>query len=273
MKKYISLLIIFGFIVSFNFAFAQNVTTSTQATLNSNGINAEAKADVEAKPTLLKETVKENIQEKKEARDMVKEQISETRTLMQEEKESAQARRAELIEQAKQIRAESKARIEAMRAEVAVEKDEAKARVRAQMVDNREAILQRFDKNLEIIERNKDKVAEILETRIAPLGLDLTSAEESLAEVEANIVLTKEGVAKISVIITTSPEEITKEQREELVVLRNEFVDLIKESNSLLRSIIKDIKEDIRNQNLKKVETTTTVNTEANTETETNDGE
>lgn len=194
-------------------------------------VNAENGADDQIQNTTTtinvaptREPYKENREELKIKRDNIKNNIEQKKI------------------EIKTNREETKNRMEDLREKLKSQKDKALVKIAEQRLLGREQALERFEKILETMSNNKNKIA-LQIPKVKELGLDTTKVEADLTLVDAKIIEAKNKVGEMSTILTTSTNQITKEQKDKLRTLAKDTQTLIKDAHNLIRESAKDLKE------------------------------
>ncbi|MEK7539071.1 MAG: hypothetical protein AAB595_00295 [Patescibacteria group bacterium] len=170
--------------------------------------------------------------------------------------------REKVKKQIEVAREEAKQKMEILKEKIKEEKNTAKAKIKETRITGRENALKRFDVAVERITGLKDKIV----ARISALELkeiDVTSAESFIATVETKLNATKAKIIEANVLLATSINELTLENKTKLRTLTQEIQTLLRETHDALKDSVKALREAIK----VKMEAKTKVETSPTTET------
>ena len=169
----------------------------------------------------------------------------EKKTFMGEIKENRDLRREKMETERKAFNETLKANRESFKAEVKIKKEEFKLATVVKKEEFRgraqEMIGQRFEVAITNMERMQTRVNNVIET-LKTAGKDTTDATNYLNLSKQKLAEAKVKVAEIKTLIPDSGEKITPEVFEQIKLLAREAKDLLKESHSSLKDVIKEIK-------------------------------
>jgi chromosome segregation ATPase len=205
MNKYITLTLVFAFLFGINI-------TNTFA--EDDGTNRE---DIKNIRQEIKNTVKEN-------RETIKEERKENR------------------EQIKTQREEAKNKLEALRENLKSEKDKAKSKIQEQRINNRIEALARFDKMVETISKNKERVSEQI-SKVKTLGIDTSGAEEELAKIDPKLEEVKNKITEMNTLLAKSANQLTQADKANLKTLTKQAQDGIKQAHQYIKNSVRILKE------------------------------
>lgn len=203
----------------------------------------------------------------KEKREAIKTEREAVRNEIESKKNELATKREEVKNKIEAIRETSKTKMEQMREALKLEKDKVKAKIKEDRINNREQALKRFDNAIETISKNKERTnAHIV--KVKALGVDTTSAETTLATVDLKLTEAKSKVAEMNTLLSTSVNEINKEQKDKLRTLTKETQTLIKDAHNSIKNAVKSLKDAIKAKGLngkikeiEKIEDTSKVDT------------
>ncbi|MFN4181215.1 MAG: hypothetical protein ACK4FA_00755 [Candidatus Paceibacteria bacterium] len=238
MKKYATLLLVFGFIfsTSVGLASAQTITLPDMP----KGVRPQG--GIEDKQKLMEER-REALKENREAR------RADASTMTEEEKEALkekseaireelQKKREALRDQAEKLREEAKKKMEALKAKI---KDTASLK----RYEGRENALHRFDNQVEKVMELRDKV----NTKIAELtakGVDTTTAKTHVANADIKFEEAKKKIAEMNVIFAGSTNQLSEANKTKLQTLAKEAGTLLKDAYNELKLAVKSLKEAVQ---------------------------
>lgn len=200
-------------------------------------------------------TIRENIEnEREETREAIKEKRDEIKDLREEKKEEI-----------KNLREEGKKKLELLKENIKLEKDKAKAKIQEQRINNRIESLERFDKMIENISKNKSRVSEQI-TKANTLGVDTTSIQTELNKVDGKLAEVKNKVVEMNTLLSKSVNQLTTEEKAKLKTLNKEAQDGIKEAHNYIKNSVKLLKDTMRNY---RAQNPTSSKTETNTSSST----
>lgn len=194
--------------------------------VNVNAIKAEDETSSDQKTTR-EELQKEN----REQRDVIK---NERRDKIEEIKKQIEA-----------TREEAKQKMEALREKIKEEKNTIKAKIKEERVIGREKALERFDKAVEKISELKDKVSAQI-TKLEAKGVDVTNAKAFVIIAETKLTDTKTKIAEAHILLSTSIDQLSKENKTTLRNLTQEIQTLLKESHGALIDALKSLKNGVK---------------------------
>lgn len=262
MKKYLSLFIVFSFIISTGMAFAEETMPMPGNGLPK-GVRPGAKPREEVKERV--ETRRENISEKKEE---VKERLETRRENMDERKEElkdrVEAKKAEMENMSEEEKQAMKAKAEAARkvlqekrealkekaekmrevAKTKMEALKAKAKDAASLrrYEGRENALHRFDNQVEKVTTLRDRLQTKI-TEVEARGVDATVAKTHIANADIKFEEAKTKIAEMNTVLASSTGELTTENKTKIQTLAKDAGTLLKDAYNELNLGVKALKE------------------------------
>lgn len=146
-------------------------------------------------------------------------------------------------EEAKKLKDEYEAKLDALKAKLGTPKDE-KGKIKAKKdelkISNRRASVERWGKAVEKSHELAEKLNKVI-LKAKNSGIDTTNAEASLKEANLKIA-SVEANAKLMMDIVVKPLPMSDVDKAELTKLAKETQTLVKEANSLLQKVSKELR-------------------------------
>lgn len=154
-------------------------------------------------------------------------------------------KREKMQEEIKMIRDASVEKMKSLREEIKKEKDAMKKKTKEARVAGREQALERFTVAVERMNSLKDRVNENI-VKFEVKGVDVTDAKKFVATIETKLSEVKAKVVEANTLLSTSIEQLTKEQKTKLRTLAQEAQTLMKEAHQALNAAIKSLKDNMK---------------------------
>ncbi len=124
-------------------------------------------------------------------------------------------------------------------------KEKAKTEKIKSVIEGRKQALERFEKSVDRLEELQDKVQTIID-RVSAKGVDTTNGVKAISEVDAKIITIESKVNEMHAILSKSTSDLTKADKEALLKLQKEVRTLVTDSQKLLQTAIKNLKDAIK---------------------------
>lgn len=143
-------------------------------------------------------------------------------------------------EEAKKLKDEYEAKLDALKAKLGAQKDQIKAKKDELKISNRRASVLRWGNAVENIQKLTKRLEEVIK-KAKTAGIDTTSAEASLNEANAKILLIETN-AKLMMDIVVKPLPMSDTDKTKLSELSKSTQALVKQANALLQKASKDLR-------------------------------
>lgn len=148
-------------------------------------------------------------------------------------------------EELKSLREAAQAKMDKLKDAALALKDKVKAENQQNRLIGRENALAKFDKAINLIEGTTARVKAQI-PKLKAIGISTVLAESKLVEVQGKLDKAKVVVAESHDIFASTPNELTKTQKETLKNKAKEAQVLIKEAHEILTNVVRTLREAVK---------------------------
>jgi len=162
-------------------------------------------------------------------------------------KNTIQAEKDKIRSSVEQIRTEAKQNIENLKLKIQTGKNKVKMQTAIERITGREDVLQKFDTAIEKLSTLKDNInTKITKLEAQDLNTDTAKAEVAIAD--EKITEAKGKMADMSTLLSTSANELSKDDKTTLKQLAEDVQNLVKDAHLALNEAVSSLKDELQNK-------------------------